>query len=394
MKKIFIAIFSASLALLLGACEKPLGDKTDLSFIDVPVYDMEVIAFVPIQPAIKELVYPTDLMIGFDELLYVADQGANRIVCFDQSGKKLGSFTVPGVKAIAQNRSMEIIAIGTRDTVISGNTYKLDAIYRLSLQGGGSYGIQNAVIKKVITHPFYYTTAFTSSDSSVHLNRVSIMADNSYYITRSGSSSGISFDDVLVFNQSDKFITTVNVTTESGLISDYFHGPFAITTLSKPPQSPNVKRGGDFIFTSLSPQTAIRAQYITFETSEFGSSYYLNTSLAGSDTSKAEGFIYTPNRFSSPMGATIAGDGTNYIFVTDAQKDSVYLFTLTGLEGVQPPAGNSSTKNIKVSFGGTGAGPKQFNKPMAVAYHNKVLYVCDAGNGRITRFKLTLDFRN
>jgi hypothetical protein len=29
---------------------------------------------------------------------------------------------------------------------------------------------------------------------------------------------------------------------------------------------------------------------------------------------------------------------------------------------------------------------------MAVAYFNEILYVADAGNGRILRFKLTTDF--
>ena len=140
--------------------------------------------------------------------------------------------------------------------------------------------------------------------------------------------------------------------------------------------------------------TSLKVQYIRFESSDFGSSYTLNTSLAGQDTSKANGFIYTPNRFTNPRGVTIAGDGSNFIFVTDAARDSVYLFTLNGLEGVQPPPGYSSKKNIKVSFGGRGSGAKQFRNPGAVTYYGQTLYVCDAGNGRILRFKLSTEFDN
>ena len=35
----------------------------------------------------------------------------------------------------------------------------------------------------------------------------------------------------------------------------------------------------------------------------------------------------------------------------------------------------------------------QFNSPTAVAYKNKIVWVCDTGNGRVLRFKLTTDFQ-
>jgi hypothetical protein len=401
MKK-FLVISFVFIAVVLSACEKPFGDKTDLEFIEVPDYESQPVSFVPIQPALKGFSNATDIIMGYDELIYVADNGQGKIFSYDQSGRSLGSYSVPGVKAIAQDRSMEVLALGTKDTTIGGNTYTLDALYRLSLQGDGGYGISNAKIIRIVVHPFYYKTSFTASDKDIHFNGISVMADNSYYITRSDTSNEgfnrpgelIPDNAVLVFNPNDKFITSVNVSTESGLISDYFKKPFGITTLSKPPQSPNVKQGGDFIFASVSTATTYKVQYIRFQSSEFGSTYTVNTSLAGTDTSKADRFLYEPNRFVYPQRVSIAGDGTNYIFVTDAVKDSVYLFTLTGLEGVQPPAGSISSKNVNVSFGGTGSGLKQFRRPTGVMYHNKILYICDSGNGRVSRFKLTTDFNN
>lgn len=385
------------LSSVLSSCEKPFGDKTDLGFIDVPNYDEKPIAFVPILPDIKITASPVDITIGYDELIYIADKNAGKVISFDQSGRKVGEKSIPNAKAIAMDRSLELLVLGTKDTTINGKKYTLDALYRLKLITSNGYGLNNAIISKTIVHPFYFKTSFTTSDSAVHINGISMMADNSYYITRSGpsnSSSQIGGPDnsVLVFNQNDKFISNVSVSTEQGLISDYFKSPFAISTLAKAPQSNIVKQGGDFLFTSLSSSTAIKSQYISFVSSEFGSSYSLNTSLAGQDTTKADGFMYTPNKFTEPRGITIAGDGSNYIFVTDATKDSVYLFTLTGLEGVPPPAGYSSKKNINVSFGGTGSGPKQFRRPTAVAYFGSTLYICDTGNGRIVRFKLSTEF--
>lgn len=385
------------LSSVLSSCEKPFGDKTDLSFIDVPNYDEKPIAFVPILPDIKMSASPVDITIGYDELIYIADKNAGKVISFDQSGRKVGEKSIPNAKALAMDRSLELVVLGTKDTIINGKNYTLDALYRLKLITSNGYGLNNAIITKTVVHPFYFKTSFTTSDSAVHINGISMMADNSYYITRSGpsnSSSQIGGPDnsVLVFNQNDKYVSNVSVSTEQGLISDYFKSPFAISTLAKAPQSNIVKQGGDFLFTSLSSSTSIKSQYISFVSSEFGSSYSLNTSLAGQDTSKADGFMYTPNKFTEPRGISIAGDGSNYIFVTDAAKDSVYLFTLTGLEGVPPPAGYSSKKNINVSFGGTGSGPKQFRRPTAVAYFGSTLYICDTGNGRIVRFKLSTEF--
>ena len=106
----------------------------------------------------------------------------------------------------------------------------------------------------------------------------------------------------------------------------------------------------------------------------------------------ATGFLYTPGKFEEPKGITVAGDETRYIFVTDAAKDSVYQFTSNGLEGIPPPPGSDEKVYQKASFGGTGTGPTQFNEPIGIAYFNQILYVADAGNARILRFKLTLDF--
>jgi hypothetical protein len=342
---------------------------------------------------------PVDITVGYDELIYVADQQAGKVIAFDQSGRKVGEKSIPGAKALAMDRSLELLVIGTKDTVINGQNYTLDAIYRLKLITNNGYGITNAIITKTVAHPFYIRNIFTASDTATHLHGISIMADNKYYVTRTGPSNnpiqtGGPDNAVILFNQNDKFENSVNVSTEQGLISDYFKNPFAISTLAKGPQSNIVKQGGDFLFTSLSSSTTIKAQYIRFESSEFGSSYSQNTSLAGQDTIKADGVMYTPNKFSQPKGITIAGDGSKYIFVTDSQKDSVYLFTLTGLEGVPPPAGYTSKKNIKVSFGGTGSGAKQFRGPTAVAYYDNILYICDTGNDRIVRYKLSTEFDN
>jgi hypothetical protein len=386
-----LVVVLLALALVASGCEGFFGKKLDPSFIDVPIYDNKQVAYVPIQPVWKDFIHPVDIAIGFDELIYVADDVAEEIVCLDQAGKVLGRMSVPGVHVVVQDRSLELLALGTFDTL--GTT--LQAIYRIDLDNGSTYGLTNGRIVRKVLHPFYYKSTFAPGlDDLVALNGIGLKADNSYYVTRSGNATSPVFgpDDAVVrFTNDDDFISTVSVNTSLGILSDYFETPFGITTKVQPPQSPFVSTEQDFVFTSLSTNTQLKVQYIDVVASEGGTDYFVEELPVG-DTSKADGFLYSPGRFAAPLDVAYSGDGTNYIFVVDGEKDSLYQFTNTGLEGVKAPAGSSSTKNIRVSFGGSGVGLMQFNSPAAVAYYDQIVYVADAGNGRVLRFKLTTDF--
>ena len=390
-----VGFLLGALSLLCG-CESFFGSKTSTEFLDVPIYDQRTVAYVPIQPVWDGLSYPVDVIAGWDALIYVADQGSEEIISFDQAGNELGRFSIEGLTAIAQDRRLDIIALGTKDTLISNTRFTLPAIYRINLKQS-PYGLENARIKKVQVHPFYFKSSTpTVSDEAVSFRGVSVLADNSYYVSRNGPSNnpnrfGGPDDAILKFADVDTFQTPIAVSTTLGLFRNYFKQPQGITTLAIPPQSPAVNRRGDFIFTSTLPNNLLKVQIIRLLESVNGSSYQLFQSLVG-DTSKADNFLYTPDRFEQPVDVTFAGDGTNYIFVVDASRDSLYQFNALGYEGVNPPAGASSTKVIRSSFGGTGQGLTQFNEPRGVAYLRQIVYVADAGNGRVLRFKLTTDF--
>ena len=147
----------------------------------------------------------------------------------------------------------------------------------------------------------------------------------------------------------------------------------------------------DPFFTGVDEDLLLKVQRIDEEITPSGTSFRVTNLVAG-DTSKADGFLYEPGRFQAPVDVTLAGDGTNYIFVVDAAKDSLYQFTGLGFEGVQPPQSFNQTKVIRSSFGGRGISLTQFNTPRAVAYLREIVYVADAGNGRVLRFQLTTDF--
>lgn len=396
MKKLtYLASFFALIS--LSGCENYFGDKTDISFIDIPEYSSRIAAYVPIQPIVDDLIYPTDVSAGFDELVYVVDNGTEEIIAYDQSVKELGRFSVPGVTSVAQDRSLNLLAIGTTDTIINGLTLELTCIYRISMESSsGAYGIRHAKITKKITHPFYFKNTFSSSDQFVVFNNIAVLADNKYYISRNGDNNdqnklGGPDDAVLLFDENDNYITPIIVTTSEGFYNNYFKKPSGIVSLVQPPQNTTVT-SEDFMYTSIdmSPDNSYRYKYIAYNESENGSEY-VPENLTDEDYSKADGFITEANKFLRPMDIALSGDNRNYIFIVDAVKDSVFQFTFNGIEGVKPPADSEESKYINVSFGGTGVGPTQFNDPQGVAFLNEILYVADTGNGRLLRFKLTLD---
>jgi hypothetical protein len=391
MKNVSSRLFGlAVLIISLSSCEGYLGDKTDLSFIELPQQNFREVAYVPVQPILNQFASPTDVIAGFDELIYVVDNGSQEVIALDQSGREVGRRFIQGAKTMAQDRQLDLLVIGS---ITDSNNITRSCIYRLDLSTSLGYGLRFAVFTDTITHPFYFKSSSISSDQDVSLNNIAVLSDNSFYVTRTGPRTTPTRDDaILLFDNTGKFITPLEITDSRGAVfPDFFKDPVGITSLVKPPQI-GVDNRGDFIFTSVDPNGVLKVQYIEKLESVDGIAYTPKTNFSA-DTTLASSFINDPFKFDRPVDVEFTGDGTNYIFVIDAEKDSLYQFTANGLEGVEPPAASGETKFIKTSFGGTGIGASKFNGPTAVAYNNKVLYIADTGNGRLLRFKLTLDIR-
>lgn len=404
IKQILKFQFLVFAVLALTACENYFGDKTDIGFIDVPIGNSRQVAYVPIQPALTSFTRPVDICIGFDGLVYIVDEGSEEVVAMDESGRILGRIKVQGARSVTQDRRFDLLVIGTADTLIGGNTKTFTAIYRLRMINGSGYDISNALTIGKIVHPFYESSSFSTNDILVQFNRIGVIANNSdvdrnnqWYVSRTGpATNSLNPDDAIIwFGNDDKRISNISVNTTSGLFRDYFENPFGLTSLSQPPQF-TATNSNDFIYTSKDANNSLKVQYIEFLETEFGAEFRPKILASSGDTSLADGFINSPGKFNNPVDVTVAGDGTSYIFVADAGSDSIHQFTATGLEGVLPPPATGISKFQNTSFGGTSSpGSPEINKfkePMAVAYFREVLYVADAGNGRILRFKLTTDF--
>ncbi len=389
-------ILSCVIGLLtLVGCENYFGDKTDLDFIELPDFEIREAAYVPIQPILDQFSRPTDVIAGFDNLIYVVDNGTQEIIAFDESGRELGRYGVPGVTDVYQDRSFDLLAIGTKDTVIAGTDYTLTCLYRINLKGLLGYGIQHARVTSEIVHPFYFKNSFSASDAEVRFTSVAVMAGNDYYVTRTGNRNnpnqfGGPDDAVLLFDTEDTFISPIAVNASGTLFRDFFKKPTGIISSAIPPQQ-NVGFSRNFLVVTQDEESPFRFREIQYVETDFGVDYVPGERVP-EDTSRAEGFITEADKFIKPSDISGSNDGTNFIFVVDTETDSLYQFTSNGLEGVPPPPGTGETKQIKVSFGGEGVGAVQFNDPMGVAYANQILYIADSGNGRVLRFKLTTDF--
>ncbi|MBX7241698.1 MAG: hypothetical protein K1X92_08105 [Bacteroidia bacterium] len=390
-------LFFVTLALFSG-CDNFFGKKTSKDFLDVPIYNDKTVAYVPVQPVWSGFDAPTDILIGWDQLIYVVDSGKQTIFAYDEAGNELGKILVPGVTAVTQDRALDLLALGTKDTLVSGVQRRLPALYRIhQINGAGQVGLSEAKITRVLIHPFCFNIAAspTATDEQVRFKAVGVLADNRYYIVRTGNgaSGSVQGDAIVLFNNDDVFVSPVSVNTSLGVFNNYFKKPTAISTYAQPPQSPAVSQKGDFLFCSSDPSQVLKVQGIAFKESDAGASYEVMEFPQVTDTAKSDGVLYQAYKFTSPSDVVVAGDGSGYLFITDEAKDSVFIYNGLGYEGVNPPAGSSSSKAVRVSFGGTGNGLLQFRRPVAAAFMNNILYIVDAGNKRILKFKLTTDFR-
>lgn len=390
-------IFLILLVSLFSGCSF-FGEKNKVSdYIDKPDYSLKSVEYVPILPNIGNNITPVSLYLGYDELLYVVDS-AKSILSFDAAGNQLGRLDIPGVTFVIQNRSLDLYALGRKDTNFNNLMYNLPVIYKISqklsgIEGGVSQrlDLSTAKIIKTFIYPWCINQPNKLNEKSeiekVFFGSIGFMDNNSYYITSNGPVEKLSFitkrSSVLTFDNKDIF--------QGG----FFEGdiaPLGLTTLIQPPQRARMEAKRDFIYTSQTSDLGISVRYMeVLVDADLGLTTNFKP-LSIPSPAEADGSLYETFRFKKPQAVLYGGTSQKLIFVADSEKDSIYVFQENGYEGVNPPPQYTNRKLINVSFGGRGNGPTQFKKPMAVAFFNRVLYVADAGNKRISRFILTSDY--
>ena len=411
---------------LITGCSDFFGSKGDSITDEIfeegrqdPDIFVDEIGYAALVPFWDGFDSPTDVYVGFDELVYVTD--AVGVHVLDRAGRRYDTYPLRGAVSVTQDRLLNLYVAARYDTVITAIdpdiVWDLPAVYKISGLNQGS-----AELIDVLKHPFRRfdnsrsnTTLerfrlnrnSTNNDEFVEITSVGVLSDNTLYVTRRGpaNSSTTPYPDntVLTFNhEMDSGERTGRMQNVGRIFlrpqepTNFFSGVDIsdISTFVGPPQRDNITTNRGFLITQGNEERDIpfRTLWIDAVNTPDGIEYRPNPSLQVQDTTRADSFLYENNKFVNPTGIAYSADARSHIFVVDAGTDSLYLFQSNGLEGINPPPGSDFEKAVNVSFGGTGNGPRQFNNPSGVAYFRQVVYVADRDNNRIARYKLNIDF--
>ena len=345
---------------------------------------------------------PQDVYVGYDQFIYVVDSQGLHVL--DLSGR--ASHFIPiagGGTSVIQDRRFDVYVTARKDTTIEGRTWNLPVILHYTEITTG-----NTRLAKTIWHPFdddsrkFNLPDPVPTDEEVEFTGVAVLGNNNIFVSRRGpindrTSVIIPHNTILEFSKegvNTQAIVALDPNRQN-VRSAIF--PSDVITFVHPPQRDRFSDSKDFII-AQSPGAGEPLRFAVLSilavvTSD-GIEYRPDTPrlTVATNPERGDGFLYDEFKFENPSDLAFAADETSYLFVLDGAKDSVFVFTNGGVEGVAPPPGSASTRPVIVSFGGSGDGAMQFNNPQGIAYFDRILYVADTGNNRISRFRLNTDF--
>jgi len=423
MRPLSAFLFAVTVAATLIGCDGLLGAKSDETTDEIfeagriPPSLVSEAEYVPLFPFLTlsgdgaPLDEPRDIYAGYDELIYVVDRRGLHIL--DRAGRPATMRPLDDATSVTQDRRFNVYVTARRDTLLNGRIWNLPVIYRFS-----GLTTNTPVLEHIIWHPFDDDSRTLNrpdpiaTDEEVAFTGVAVLYNNTIYASRRGpvndrTSVILPHNTVLEFTPEGINTQALVVLHPTSPSLRSALNPADVLTFVHPPQRASFPVSRDFIIAqSPSPDGEVptngeapgglRFSVLSIRAVETpdGIEYRPDSEKlqAASDPSRGGGFLYEEFKFLNPTDLAFAADGTNYIYVLDAGKDSLFVFTNNGIEGVAPPPGSRSALPVPVSFGGSGDGALQFNNPQGVAYFDRIVYVADTGNNRISRFRLNTDF--
>lgn len=420
---ISISFFIAASFFVLSGCDALFGAKQDDTTDEI--FDAGRIEpglvneaeYVPLFPFFTTggnqapLEAPQDIYVGYDELIYVVDNQGLHV--YDVAGRAALFINIPGGgTSVVQDRRFHVYVTARRDTLLNGRNWNLPVILHYD-------GITTGTPKLVDTiwYPFdddsrkFNRPDPIETDEEVAFTGVAVLHDNSLYVSRKGpindrTSVILPHNTILTFTPDGVNLGAILALNPNRASLRSAINPVDIITFVQPPQRSSFPAERHFIIAQspvpsgtsegLTSADALSFSVLSIQAVQTndGIDYRPDAQLlqSAANPEQGDGFLYEEFKFLNPSDLALAADGTNYLYVLDAAKDSLFVFTSSGIEGVAPPPGSTSTKPVIVSFGGFGDGALQFNNPNGVAYFDRIVYVADTGNNRISRFRLNTDF--
>jgi hypothetical protein len=348
-------------ALTLGTlqyfgCDAPM-DLGTLPQQETAVTDT---AYLSVEPAFGGFTRPQGILIGKDQLLYVADTYANRVVMMNRAGGVLSTRTMLHPVSLSQDTRLDLL-VGGEVAVANGDT--IGAIFRIHLvstSADSAHRLDVAPIDTVWRERAHRTRRFPG---------IAVLSDNTYLAVRNGSDNSSIVDPdarVLQFDASDVYITplpTFVTGVGTGIVN--INHPSGIAAF------PNSR---DFVLTQSSDGVAYGALWMVYSsTSDFQG--WLPKFDPANLSDRSVDFI-RPNRFSNASAVAIDPSRRD-IFVADAALDSIVKF-------------NSRGVMRRESFG-SHLSESLMRDPGGLAFFEKILYVLDREQGLVLRYRLSTD---
>jgi len=345
-------VLSAVLALVLGCQEKapllqPLPDT---------VFDT---AYVEITPPFTGFTQPQDVLVGNDQLLYVADtygDGSGRVVMMNRAGQILSTKRMLRPISLAQDSRLDLLVGGM---IIAPNGDSVGAVFRIHLVPA-EHHLERARVDTVWRELAKPARRFPG---------ITVFGDNRYLVVRDGPDNSSFVDPdarVLEFDRNDRFLSPVASLTTRG-------GGSGITDIFRPTAIVAFQGSRDFVLAQAIEQVTFGALWMVYQsTPEF------EGWLPRFDPARTQdrGIDFIRARYVRPEAVAI--DRTRRdVFIADAALDSVFKFNSRG--------------TFKAESFGRYKTAGSMLKPTGLAFFERVLYVLDAERGALLRFRLTTD---
>ena len=384
-------VLSVLSILILSGCEK----RFDTSVLPNPksVVNPGDTTYVEVFPPWGGFDDPRAIIVGRDQLIYVADYGRNEVVMLDAGGARLGSISVPHPISLAQNSKLDLYVGG--EAIAPNGVDTLGAIYRIFLVRFDTTYVagydtvirfgDTTIVPVLRDTSFFNDHKIEAARSKIAWKEASrphrryvgigILPDNGFLAARVGPDNSSFVDPdcrVLLFNRGDTLITPLGdlITRPSGgtAITD-------IRTLTGIMVFPSTR---NFILTQTTDGVVYGAIFMLYLKNKDFEGWLPAFDPGNIDTRNAD-FI-RPYRYQNAVAATFDPRRQD-VFILDAGLDSVSKFNIRG-QFRQESFGKFLTSQ---------SGFPGLNHPMGIAFSNDcTLYISDTGNKVIRRFKLSI----
>ena len=334
-------------------------DEFDLATLPQPVDVLVDTSYVELEPPFVGFTQPEDLLIGNDQLIYVADTKANRVVMMNRAGQVLSTRSMQHPLALAQDSRLDLL-VGGEVTLDNGDT--AGAVFRLHLVSASGDSAHRLEVAPIDTVWIEYARPHRRFPG------IAVFGDNNYLVVRTGTDNSSVIDPdarVLLFSGEDVFVTPLSAfATRTGS---------GITDINKPTAIAAFPGQKDFILTQSSEGVSYGALWMQFE-STVDFDWFPRFDPAKPEQRGID-FI-RPNRYNLPEAVAIDRNRRD-VFVADAGLDSIVKFNSRG-------AFRNESFGLVRSNG-------RMRQPSGLAYFEKVLYVLDREQGLVLRFRLSTD---